>query len=510
MIAFLVKLSSLMFGSALGVRFAAVILQLLTLCLMWEIAGHKDTDRKSIYIFFLVAFSLLFFNVFGFIATPDAPLLFFTTFFLYAYKNYLERARWIDAILVAVCVAGLVYSKYQSFLLLGIVIISNPGLLRSVKFLTAMILALILLTPHIYWQVYNGFPGIRYHLIDRAGGFSYKNILEYLPVQFALFNPFILGSAIYIMVRNRAKDLFTKTLYNIIIWIPAFFGAASLRGHVEPHWTALCSVPVIIVVSSYLENQAVRRFLLKSLIPSFIIIMVARVLVLTDAGLVKNLGLNGKNEKFEFIGSVAGDLPVAFPGSYPYPALYSFFTGKEAFALNSFSSRMTQYDIWQKERIYNNKPVFVCGYGEGDSQLYRKGGIEFYGYKADSLQTVNRMLIRFEPRISSMVIGDSIGLTLSITNTYEYDVDFSHHDFPVTVYMGFINNSFRDYFPVEMNEPVGVIRAGDTVVRKALAVVPDIKPGKYNFGICLITLTGAAINDSFYPLTVKAKNEPQN
>jgi hypothetical protein len=510
MIALLVKISSMVFSSVLGIRFITVILQLITLYIMWKTIGYKEDEREEVFLFFLVSSSMVIFAVFGFIATPDAPLLFFAALFLYAYKRFLENETWKYGLILSFCLAGLIYSKYQSFLLIGIVVITNFRLLKSVKFLSALFLAFLLLAPHIFWQISNNFPGIRYHLVDRASGFCIKNVIEYLPVQFAVFNPFILGASIYIMVRNRPADLFTKALYGIIVWVLLFFGSASFRGHVEPHWTALCSIPLIILIGMHSGNQSLKRFLFRSLIPSLVIIIVARVLVLTDIKVVRNLGLNGKKKKFEFIESVAKDLPVVFPGSYPYPALYTFFTGKEAFAVNSFSSRMTQYDIWQKERIYNNKPVFVCGFGEGDSRLYRKDDIEFYGYRADSLQTVNRMHISFEPRKHVLTTGDTVDLTVSITNPYTYDIDFNHKDFPVMVYIGFIGNGFKDYFPMELNEPVGIIRAGEKVVRKASAMIPDIKPGRYNSGVCLITLTGAAINNSFYRVIVKPKSSLGN
>ena len=92
------------------------------------------------------------------------------------------------------------------------------------------------------------------------------------------------------------------------------------------------------------------------------------------------LGFNGKEGKYKFIESVAQDLPVVFQGSFQKPSLYSFFTGKEGVASISLYSRKTEFDIWQFEKKYNNKPVFVCGKVEGISRLYEKEGIRFYGY----------------------------------------------------------------------------------------------------------------------------------
>jgi hypothetical protein len=506
MIALLVRIGSSLFTSNAGVRIMVVILQLLALCLIWKTIDDKDAGRSEVLIFFLTAYSVVIFNVFGFIATPDAPLLFFTAFFLFSYRSYLRSNSWTDALLLAVSMAGLIYSKYQSVLLIGLVLISNIRLLRSFKFWTASVLAIILLVPHIAWQIENDFPGIRYQLIDRAEGFRLKNMMEYFPAQFGIFNPFILGAAIYIMVKNRSEDHFTRALYYIIIGVIAFFGFSAFRGHVEAHWTALCSIPLIILINKRISSDTrLRRFLIRTLIPSLLLILVARSLSLTDLNIVKRLNLNGKKERFEFISSVAKGRPVVFLGSYPNPSMYTYITGKEAFAINSFASRVTQFDIWQPERKYNNKPVFVCGFGEGDSQLYRKGDFEFYGYAADSLQTVNRINVSFGPKPESIAPGDTLALTVTFSNPYDYDIDFGHKRFPVSVYAGFLKKSFRDYYPFDLNEGIGMIKAGGVITRKATLVIPMIEPGRYNFGVCLLTLTGPAINDSFIKVVVEGK-----
>ncbi|HEX2976100.1 MAG TPA: glycosyltransferase family 39 protein, partial [Bacteroidales bacterium] len=486
MVAFLVRLSSRFFGSNLGVRFMTVLLQPVTLFIIWKTLDVSKLDINTVKCFFLVAASTLVFMVFGFIATPDAPLLFFTALFLFSYRRFLSNAGWKEILLLAFAVAGLIYSKYQSVILLALVVLSNRKLFTSYKFLLAIAISFILLLPHILWQLLNGLPGIRYHLIDRAGGFDLSNVLLYLPVQLAIFNPFISVAGIYIIIRKRAEDHFTKALYYIVGGMPLFFLIMSFRGHTEPHWTALVSVPLIIIIVR--SGYELGRFLYYTLLPSLIIICAARILVVTDILPVRKLDLAGKQEKFEYISYVAGDYPVIFLGSYPYPAAYSYFTGKESMPVNSFFSRRTQYDIWQPEVKYNNKRVFVCGFGEGPSVYYKKGDIGFYGYFTDSLQTVNRIQVNFE-NSSFLHSGDTIRSRVTFYNPYPYSIDFNHRNFPVTVSMGYIRGSFHDFFPVEMDAPVEVIKPGETLMRDFTYIIPEIKPGKYSYGICLVTLT---------------------
>ena len=116
---------------------------------------------------------MVMFSAYGFITTPDVPLLFFTALFLYTYKKFLEKQSLVNALFIAVCMAGLVYSKYQGVMLIGLVVLSNLKLLKSGWFWMAGLLALGIAAPHFWWQYSNQFPSFRYHLVDRSSGFKW-------------------------------------------------------------------------------------------------------------------------------------------------------------------------------------------------------------------------------------------------------------------------------------------------------------------------------------------------
>ena len=141
------------------------------------------------WAFFAVAASLVMFSVYGFITTPDAPLLFFTALFFYLYKLYLHKPTWVLASALGVTIAAMSYSKYMAVLVVGFVLLSNLKLLKDRRMWVAILLAAVLFVPHILWQVRNGFPSFQYHLLDRNEGFHLLSLLEYLPNQLAVFNP---------------------------------------------------------------------------------------------------------------------------------------------------------------------------------------------------------------------------------------------------------------------------------------------------------------------------------
>ncbi len=94
MVALLIRISSLFFNGNLGIRFMTIILQLGTIILIWKAADFREPDSQKVIIFFIIAFSISLFSVYGVITSPDAPLLFFTALFLFAYKQFIADFSW--------------------------------------------------------------------------------------------------------------------------------------------------------------------------------------------------------------------------------------------------------------------------------------------------------------------------------------------------------------------------------------------------------------------------------
>jgi len=504
MVALLIRISSFIFSGNLSIRFMTVILQVTALFLVWKTLDRRDHDSRDIYTFFIIAGSITMFSAYGVITSPDAPLLFFTALFLFSYRKFLSEMNWPATLLLAVSMAGLIYSKYQALLVIGLIILSNLRLLGKLRFWIAGMVALGLLIPHIYWQFSNDFPSLQYHLIDRSAGFKWKYFIEYLPNQLAVFNPFTLGAIIYILIKYRPAGDFSRGLYFQIIGFLVFFWITSYRGHVEPHWTIACSIPMILLLTgrSAVDNS-LSRYIRKFVFPSLILILSLRVLVLTNLPLIEKTGFNGKKEKSELIRSVAKDLPVIFTGSFQNPSLYSFFTGNESTVISSLYSRQTQFDIWQFERKYQNKPVFVCVNIDGKSKVYGSGYQQFSGFRADNLQTVNRMEIDYKLTQDLFNPHDSVRIQISIQNTYNNDIDFNHHQFPVSVCLVFLQGKKITVQPASISESVGIIHSGYTINRRLETVIPELPDGDYSFAICLNTLFGPSLNSSFTKVTIK-------
>ena len=221
-------LSSIFFSGNLGVRFFTIITSCLSLWVIWLIAVGRSFDpsalprdlnfsdkpkvaepveaptTKSVLLFFTIACSIVMFNIYGFVTTPDVGLILFSALFLLVYQCYLAESTWKNTLLMGIMMAGMVYSKYHAFLLLGLIVLSNLKLLKDGKFYVACLVAMVLLTPHILWQVNNDFPSFKYHLMQRSEPFRWSYFLEYLPNQLLIFNPFTFGAVVYVLIRHSS------------------------------------------------------------------------------------------------------------------------------------------------------------------------------------------------------------------------------------------------------------------------------------------------------------------
>ncbi|MDR2027355.1 MAG: glycosyltransferase family 39 protein [Prevotellaceae bacterium] len=500
-------ISGLFFSGNLAVRFLTVLFQFFTLVFIWKLIDGKLADTGKVVLFAIISSSTVMFQAYGFITTPDVPFLFFTALFLIVYKRFLRGESWGNVCLLAISMAGMIYSKYHAVLVIGLILLSNPRILARYRFWLAGLFATGLLIPHIYWQISMDFPSFKYHLSDRSSHFRWSYFLEYIPNQLAVFNPFTFAAAIYISVKYKPKDVFDRGLYFLFTGFILFFWIMSFRGHVEPHWTVVCTIPMIILVYRYsLQDRRVMKYVKYGIFPSIALIYLARVLLVADV-LPKRLDFYGKEERYKAIETVAGELPVIFTGSFQNPSNYHFFTGKESTVLSAVNTRKTQFDILQKELDYQGKPALVCAVIPDKSQEYNVDGVKFHAFKAQNFQSVNRLEINFELQNKEVYINDTLHITFEISNPTGFTADFRHPEFPVSwkaVYHTDIKKfEFRDCI---IDGEITTLPAHTKIKGVLKTAVPDLDVSDCRFALSLDNTVCYAQNSKFVLLSLK-KND---
>lgn len=434
MVALLTYLSHFIALGPLSIRFFTVLLRAGTLLLLWKTLHDEQATERDVNEFFLIVSSLFMFVLYGFITTPDAPLLFFVALFFYLYKRYLAQANMGIALLIALCMAGMLYSKYMAVPVIGLVLLSNLKLLKDWRLWLAVGIAALLFLPHVLWQFNHEFPSFKYHLLLRNDSFSWAYPLEYLPNQLLVFNPVCFGLGLYFCWKERKnKDKFVKACVFTCVGLVAFFWLMTVNGHGEPHWTISISIPLLYLLYKHTRQQEWRKRLLYAVLPFSLIVLVVRIALCTPF-VPEITGFDDRSQKMAYLHQLCGSTPVVFYDSFQNPSLYHYFTGEKATALSSIHNRQTQYDILQLDKEWQGQEVCVFSpYYFPNAEKLEK--YDLYYRKIPHFQGTNRIDIEIEKQ---EIEGETLILDVTFHNNYEQDFVFQQEDYPVQLSVEFL------------------------------------------------------------------------
>lgn len=220
MVAWLIAAGRLAFGDTeLGVRIGTWLLAVGSTWLCYRLTADWCGRRPGVAAALLFSITPLFFGT-GFLATPDAPLIFFWLVALLSVTRAYQRnppGWW----LLAGVATGLGFvSKYPAvFLVLStfLFLLSDPRgrrmLLRPWPWL-ALAVAAIVSSPVIWWNLQHDWASFRFQFARRVaghGGLAPARTLEWVGVQFALLSPlvFVLFTAAWWLALRRCQQLGT-------------------------------------------------------------------------------------------------------------------------------------------------------------------------------------------------------------------------------------------------------------------------------------------------------------
>ena len=359
MIALFIQLSSFFFKGELGLRFASVLAGAATVFIGYKIMKEEaDAPVNLPHAFLLIACGILL-NLFTFLALPDTPLLFFAALFFWQIRASIHKPRALQVLALAIAAAGMLYSKYHGVLIIGFTVVAYPLLLKKKWFYVAMLAALALFIPHLYWLAGNDFMTLRYHLFERSSpAFAPEFSLHYIGEQAALTGPlFILVFSMLYKPRNAFQRILQFNVAGVFI----FFLLSSFKTLVNAHWTSVAWLPMIILCFLYFSEKKIIQLPFKVLLLfNLVFVLVARSALVVNC--VKVPGFSERNLKVmaEKITAAAGGVPPVFINTFNEPSAYMFYTAQKSFAINETGYKRTQFNFWERyERDIQHKNVVI-------------------------------------------------------------------------------------------------------------------------------------------------------
>lgn len=347
--------------SEFGVRLPTLILSIFSIFNIWFLIND---DSKNATLFWAVIFSVILIHPYFFIATPDAPLFFFATSFFVVYKRFINHDSLLTVFLLAVVSAGMLYSKYHGILILFFVFISNLKLITRKKFWIYILFMLILMVPHIIWQLNHNFISFRYHLIDsHQSGFDPLVVLEYVFSQILLSGPWFGWLFLYALLVHKSSN-FTETAMKFSsVGVFVLFFAASFSGDYEAHWPLVAYIPLLVFAYKHIKANPrfIKAVYIGSLVNFVLLLLVRVVFLLPVSSQIKALkSFVGWETDSKLLQSYVGDYPVVFQDSWNKAARYAWYTRNSNVAnLNSGMYRSNQFDVWKNYKKFEGQTVCV-------------------------------------------------------------------------------------------------------------------------------------------------------
>lgn len=488
MTALLVWLGESLFEGELGVRFFFVLLQPLYLYIFWRVISPKGATRSDAELFVMICSAMLVLQLYGLIAVPDGPLLFFTAMFLLTFKHFTESKRWAW-LTMGLSLGLLALSKYHGALVLLFALAANVGwFMRNPRKIGELVLsgvvALAVIVPHLWWQHQHDWVSFMYHLSGRNGYFAISNITDFLVNMLVVFSPFYLPLWAQAYRKHAALTPVERALK---LYPPAFiifFTISSFRGYVQPQWAIVAVFGLVWILFVYArQHTRTRRYVMRAGWWTVGLIVITRlVLVFNPIGI--NFEVFRNKKAYQQMAEIADGRPVIFDGKYAIAAKYAFYTGKETFSQPNVSHRTSQWQYRDDDSGFVGRDVIIevdpARYSEQEAKQRVKcaelaNGREVYYVELSDFHPTR--LVEIESNLvlpEEVKRGERLDFVLTINNPYSYDIEIDGEQYLLQMTWGWRKQQYRFY-------PIGhsvKIPAEGTVNVDCSFVVPEELPAQ--------------------------------
>ncbi len=252
MVGWMIALSKALFGDGvLGVRALSIAFGTGTVWLTF-LAGRRLYDERAGLAAAALAALVPLMIQYGNLATPDAPLLFFSIATVWALAHALSGdspSWWFGA---GVFVGGAMDSKYTAIFLpvcvVAFVVLSpeHRVWLRRPHPYLACLIALAVFSPTIVWNVRNDFASFRYQGLERLDennqrGFSFRTLKTFVVGQLTQVTPWVCliayGAAAVALKRWRTSPWQDRFVAVLTLPVLLFFAAVLVTRSAHVRWT---------------------------------------------------------------------------------------------------------------------------------------------------------------------------------------------------------------------------------------------------------------------------------
>ena len=430
MVAWWISIGYEFFQNELGVRMLTVFFNSFSVYFLWKIL-HPITQNQ-IKLFFGIIGSLLVFQVFGFLTTPDAPLLFFTIFYLFSLKKFLEDNSNKASLLLAISLAGLMYSKYHGILLILFSLLPIFKIWwRNPKFYLVVLGSLILYLPHFIWLFQNDFIPVRYHFLERSADehFEFRKLFNYLGIYFLGAAPFLSYFIWKSIVELKSKNPFEKSIFWLCILPGIFFFFSIFKDNVQPQWLLISFIPTGLMIYFRYRNQENLKWIWNLSWIGIFVVLVLRILLVLP-------GISPFEKNQNFAESVENFTPErAVFEKYQEASVYKFYNPERTVAVHrTLGNRKSQFTLWNvEEALFGKEVTYISPWVKSEDSFVGFKNRDYFLKKIPDYQPFDGMEIQTVEVLNTQK-GEEINLEIEIINHQNHAVSMGgNSDFQLNI-----------------------------------------------------------------------------
>ena len=187
-----------------GARFGAIVIGFFTSLFVYQLIYDIDKNSKTAFIAVLALHASFLFNALFIMLLPDTFLFLLVIPIIWTVLKIEQNASLKNWIFLAVLLGIGGLAKYTAVLfvvpvLLYVIIKKRWDLLFSIKLIPAILIALLFISPVIYWNILHHWISFTYqsdHVVG-AKHISWSSIISSLGAQFGAYNPLLFPVAFY-------------------------------------------------------------------------------------------------------------------------------------------------------------------------------------------------------------------------------------------------------------------------------------------------------------------------
>ncbi|MFI3295592.1 MAG: glycosyltransferase family 39 protein [Rikenellaceae bacterium] len=447
----LIGLSTFIFGdSEFGIRALTILLQPIYLYLFWRLIPLGRRTKILALTYFLAAFSIPLLQLYGFIVTPDAPLVFATALLLYCYKRFLglednfSTRSILTSVALGLSAALICYAKYHGILVIGFIVLSNIRMLFAPRLYIALLAGVVAFIPHLVWQSSHDWASLVYHLSARTTGFEASNLWIYIVNILTTFNPFFILFFFALILKRQKQNKeqltpqenierhFAMALKFITWGFILFFLRSVSQVHVQAQWL----IPLVFPVLYFLTMGAAKRVRLRGYILRVgaicgLLFVLVRVSIMSYADrLIQNELLN--NHQYEEFTQSLSYRPFITNGNYVTASKMRFYGRNAAYAAPNVDSRSSHYEYMDMDSHLYMRPVAIEISDSVNLALTKQqkdSTFEFVKihqyeiwYDTISNYIPSRDVVVEAQLPEKILASDSLPLDISMINPYSFDI----------------------------------------------------------------------------------------